>query len=111
MTEAKSREKCCRASDICAIIEACTKAGVVSLKWRDLEVTFQVPGLSATTDLPKTYMPEFAPPESGQASIAMVDKDLLDDMRRSQLLLDDPAGFEQEVIDSHLRQGAIHAEP
>jgi hypothetical protein len=31
--------------------------------------------------------------------IETVDKDLLEDMRRAQLMIDDPLSFEQEMID------------
>lgn len=111
----KSSKKATAATEVCAIIGACRTAGVSSLKWRDLEIVFAQQGPEAPADLPKTDVYEYAPPESGQGpqvddTIATVDKDLLEDMRRSQLMIDDPASFEQEVIDSHLRQGATYAE-
>lgn len=111
----KSRKKATPKMDICAILDSCSKTGVTRLKWGDLEVSFAVPGQPVMAyDLPKMASDGFAPPASGQElavadALGTVNKDLLDDMRRSQLMIDDPASFEQEVIDTHLR-GGFHAE-
>lgn len=100
-----------QAADITAILETCLKTGVTSLKWRDLEVSFFVPGQPVMAyDLPKTTFDGYAPQASEQelsrdSAIGTVDKELLDDMRRSQLLIDDPLGFEQEIIDAHMQRG------
>lgn len=116
MTTEKSRKKTTPGVDICAILEVCAKAGVARLKYGDLEVSFAVPGQPVMAfDLPKTTFDGFAPQASGQVltvddKIGAVDKDLLDDMRRSQLMIDDPASFEQEVIENHLRGGMTYAE-
>lgn len=115
MTVEKSRKKATPPVDICAILEACAKAGVAKLKYGDLEVVFAVPGQPVMAyDLPKTTFDGFAPQASGQElavgdELATVNKDLLEDMRRSQLMIDDPASFEQEVIHNHLNGVAEHA--
>lgn len=100
---------------ISSIIEACAKCGVMSLKWHDLEVTFAVPGQPVTAyDLPKTTFDGYASPASEQElavdpRVSTVDKELLEDMRRSQLMIDDPLSYEQEVIDAHIRRGESNA--
>lgn len=104
-----------QAADICAIIEAAARAQVTTLKWRDLELTFPVLGQPVMAyDLPKTTSDGFAPQASEQEltrdrELATVDKDLLEDMRKSQLMIDDPLSFELEIIDAHLQRGEANA--
>jgi hypothetical protein len=98
--------------DLPAILEACKKAEVSTLKCGDIEVTFRSPtalvhttGYLATDDLttlPSTFT-NYSP-VSEQPKIETVDRDLLEDMRRSQLMIDDPMSFEQEMIDEYTRR-------
>ena len=37
------------------------------------------------------------------------DSSLLDELRQTQLMIEDPVGFEREIIDSHLRGDAYGA--
>lgn len=100
---------------LCDIIESCSKGGVTELKFGNIEIRFGVrPGqmitsaYSAPTDIgvlqpiTNNYT---ASQDSGQNPT--FDRDLLEDLRTSQLMIDDPHGFEREVVNSHLR-GAIH---
>ncbi len=95
-----------------AILDACAKAGVATLKCGDIEVTFQ-------TSAPFVQYPDYELPSQGgltipdsftasqvseQPRIETVDKDLLEDMRRAQLMIDDPLSFEQEMIDEYTRR-------
>lgn len=95
---------------ISAILEACSKTGVTSLKWRDLEVSFHVPGQPVIAyDLPKTTNDGYAPQASGHEltvdkNLSTVNRELLEDMEASQLMIDDPIAFEQLMIDAQLRQ-------
>jgi len=43
-----------------------------------------------------------AGPQVPDKKVASFDPDVLEDLRISQLMIDDPHGFEQEIIDSHL---------
>ena len=93
-----------------AILEACRKSGVVTLKCGDLEVNFASPGaflvesgVTAPFTLPNLDAP--ARQDSEPMKTEPLDQDLLEQMRRSQLMIDDPLAFEQEVIDGHIQQG------
>lgn len=91
-----------------AILEACKNSGVVTLKCGELEVNFASPGLipvdlgvSAPYTLPNPSSP--APLASVPQQTELIDKEMLEEMRLSQLMIDDPEQFEQEIIDSHTR--------
>ena len=102
--------------NLCAIIEACANGGVSELKFGNVEVKFYPkftqtldPTLSPTENSampePFQFMPSAMqdsrqlPTQSNNA----FDKDLLEDLRVSQLMIDDPHGFEREIVNSHLR--------
>lgn len=99
-----------------AILEACQKSGVAVLKFGDLEVSFHpLPaaplfadtlGATSQVALPDPYRFP-ASPASEQTRIEPVDPELLEDMRRAQLMIDDPMAFEQEMVDEHLRRGSV----
>jgi len=82
---------------LCAIIEACSKSGVTSLKFGDVEIQFGA-------QVPKTFEYAYGPAESEGAPkrAPAFDEDLREEMRLEQLLIDDPHGFESEIITSHL---------
>ena len=82
---------------LCAIIDACSKGGVSSLKFRDVEIQFGAP-------VQKTFEYAYGPAESEVAPkrAPAFDEDLREEMRLEQLLIDDPHGFENEIITSHL---------
>lgn len=85
------------------MIKLARSHGVAKMKFRGLELEFfpdhGAQGHKADDDLPKTQIPPMSPASDTKPA---VDQDLLDDMRRTQLLLDDPMAFEQEVISAHL---------
>jgi hypothetical protein len=98
--------------NLCAIINACAKGGVSELKFCGVEVKFFDPSTPAHVSLPMaigavppTYdtpaMQDSRQPET--KSVNAFDRDLLEDLRMSQLLIDDPHGFEREIVQSHLR--------
>jgi hypothetical protein len=101
------------ATEICAIIEACHKSGVSSLKMGDLSVEFyQVPQLrrnaDAGRDLPDGgetlpgFVGEYEVDTGAMPPIEFSDEDraLLEEARLAQLMTDNPAAYEQEVIDA-----------
>ena len=98
--------------DLPSILEACAKAGVATLKFGDIEVTFKTPShLVHHTDYESPSQGDLTIPENFSASpvseqprIETIDRDLLEDMRRSQLMIDDPLSFEQEMIDEYTRR-------
>lgn len=85
------------------MIKVARSHGVSKLKFRDLELEFYPDhgelGPKDDVDLPKTQIPPMSPASDTKPA---VDQDLLEDMRRTQLLLDDPMAFEQEMITAHL---------
>lgn len=98
--------------NLCDIINACAKGGVSELKFGSVEVKFFNPSTPAQAQLamdigavPPQYdtpaMQASRQPET--KSINAFDKDLLEELRMSQLLYDDPHGFEREIVNSHLR--------
>jgi len=105
----KSR-KSSQVEDICRIIEVSARAGVAKLKFGDVEVEFTpiAPdlGYHAKVDPSQYITSEMATPDSEQKSgMTISDRELLEDMRRSQLMIDDPMAFEQEMIDLQLTHG------
>jgi len=97
------------------IIEACGKNGVADLKFGDLEISFFVrKGLEDRPHLAGQEMPTlqsstdpYASQASGQSEVSPglnpVDQELLDDLARSQRLIDDPLGYESEIVNQFLR--------
>lgn len=77
------------------IIEGCRKLGVSRIKTYDFEVEFFLErslevGRFEAVDDPIAPKP--------------IDKELLDDMRLSQLMIDDPFGFEKEILNAETRR-------
>lgn len=105
------------ASAVCAIINACAKNGVAKLKYGDLELEFLNKSRTAehtfysgtedqsdpAKDFQVTHDATPASEQSLQSKLSTVDPELLDDMRRSQLMIEDPLSYEQEMIDLQIR--------
>jgi hypothetical protein len=77
------------------IIEGCRNLGVSKIKTIDFEVEFFLErslevGQFEAVDSPKAPNP--------------IDKELIDDMRMSQLMIDDPFAFEREIINAEQRR-------
>lgn len=95
------------AKGICAIINACHKAGVKELKLGDMSVSFvqessQVApwtGQASLTPIPTgTEIPteELQP----QTLVTSEQKEMLRQIEENQLMIDDPIAFEARMIDS-----------
>jgi hypothetical protein len=98
--------------NLCAIIAACAKGGVSELKFGGVEVKFFNASTPVHDPLPTAIsaVPTWNDLPAAQDSRQPVvknahafDRDLLEDLRMSQLLIDDPHGFEREIVNSHLR--------
>lgn len=99
----------CLSRDICDIIKTCAQSGVASLKWGDFHVSFAFPSQPVIVDLPKTTADGFASQASEQelsvdSKLSTVDRELLEDMARAQLIIDDPLAYEQAMVDAQLRR-------
>jgi len=98
------------AKDLCRIIEAGARFNLKSLKMGAVELEFADRGRLAIEDLPKTYQYDLPSPESAGApnetkqepKASIMESQLLEDARVSQLMVDDPVAFEQEMIDGFL---------
>lgn len=104
---------------ISSIIRAGAECGVAKLKFGDVEVTYRenflfsasqnyLIGPTENADLTKedliTPLLDSGHSQESKATHkgALVDRDLLDNMRLSQLMIDDPLGFEQAMINAEM---------
>lgn len=91
-----------------AIIETCSKNNVASFKMDGLEIDFFKVSLSPAIPWPEQTEedPEHvaAVPEEKREAVPIVfseeEKQILEDARLGQLMMDDPVAYEQEIIDS-----------
>lgn len=97
---------------VCAIIDACARSKVKLFTIGDLRVEFfgtEAPvwgenlGVQATARLSADESYVGTGTEIPNTKISQVDRNLLDEARRSQLLVNDPVSFEQEMIDEQMR--------
>lgn len=100
---AKNGTKPMGTSDICRIIEACSINGVSRIKTAEFEIEFW----PQSKDEPEPQEYSWKKDEPGflgakdifeNTAPQSVDKDMLEDLRLSQLMIDDPFGFEREMI-------------
>lgn len=77
------------------IIEGCRNLGVSKIKTSDFEVEFF---LERSLEVGRFEAVD------GPIKPKAIDKDLLDDMRLSQLMIDDPFGFEKEILNAEQRR-------
>lgn len=80
-----------KAKEICDILDACAKAGVKNFTCGELEIKF---------DEPPTVI-EHKPHslDDFDSQLSLVDQnEIADDILESQMLIDDPSGFEQAQI-------------
>lgn len=95
---------------LCRMIEVCAKLGARTLTYGDLRVEFG-PETGTLANFHHTEVPEEGNTDQSlvrPTEFSLADKDLLEDMHQSQLLIDDPGAFEDEIVQYHLRQGAIN---
>jgi hypothetical protein len=95
--------------DICRMIEVSAHYGVAILKFGNVEITFKdsFVGPSAIVDQPKASSQDYSGPASPETvpqseELSPLEKQSLEDMRWSQLMLDDPLAFETEMIDGFM---------
>lgn len=82
---------------IVAIINSCNANDVVEFSYNGLQIKFR--GHKENVGLSNEF-PTSNQPDSGAniESPSPVDKSILDDVRLSQLMIDDPFGFEAEIL-------------
>lgn len=82
-------------SKLLGIIEGCRNLGVSKIKTPDFEVEFFLERSQEVGNFEAAD--EIKPPKN-------IDKDLLEEVRLSQLMIDDPFGFEREVLQAEQRR-------
>jgi len=92
---------------ICAIISACADGKVSRFTYGDIMIEFptHTQSFSNIESLPNLSY-EFSAPQASEQpkeSGKDFDRELLEDLKASQQMIDDPYGFEREIIESHLR--------
>lgn len=103
--------------DICHIIETCAKVGVGRLKLTDIEISFRenflyTPAQSYLNDptengdrrLDDRQLSPASPVSEQSQRASMVDPGLLEEARIADLMINDPAEYEREMISAHMRQ-------
>lgn len=97
-TKSQHGTKCTETSKrykLLGIIKECRKLGVSKIKTNEFEVEFF--NNENQTIVPLLNVEEIKKPNS-------IDKELLNDVRLSQLMIDDPFGFESEIVQAEQRR-------
>lgn len=117
MTATDHKEKRFTAQEICTIINACRKSDVSELSLGQLSVKFYPKEVKFYAEMPKAETeirdPFLVPGVDGVKPIDLtkpVDdahtKELLENMRVTEELINDPAAYEQSMIDSLMNASA-----
>lgn len=89
------------------LLKACRAHGVKELTLVGIGIKFDVEYIPSDTvpynKPPKLSTLEDRPPE--QIIMTAEEEAVLEEIRKSQMMLDDPEAFEQMIIDSHLERG------
>ena len=100
--------------EICRIIETASNNGVKKLEYGELRLEFfensstdAGPTVRDVVDIRNPSTVE-QPSQLDTVTAHSVDPDLLEDIRRSQMMIDDPMMYEHEIVQQHLRQGAVN---
>ena len=81
-------------------IELCARLGVTEFSMSGVSVKFAADRKPVETSVPKIEsIPQSIEP------VESIDNDLVQDFRRAQGLLEDPLGYEGEIIEQQLRYG------
>lgn len=96
-------------SGIVSIINACHSNEVAEFSYNGLRIRFK--GLTENDGLQKTTFTIASQPESVAPveTPSPVDKELLEDVRLSQLMIDDPFGFEREILQAEAKRSVNEA--
>jgi hypothetical protein len=100
-----------KTSEICTIIEACSQAGVIELKFGDLHVRFAERARSdVTQSLPIIPEAEISDEQTQQIATDSLRQDelTLKSERLQQMIIDEPAEFERLLLDGDLIDEASH---
>lgn len=94
--------------NLCAIIDACAKGGVSEMKFGGIQIQFFRQEAKEKTTEPSGPQYQMSSRSKGAGAqyadtpADVFDPDVVENLRINQLMINDPHGFEQEIIDSHL---------
>lgn len=98
--------------EIVKLMTACRKHRVESIQVGDIHIKFAVESEAQdTVDLPQNsrdiYYGDTRPRNRSEDAFSMgtaAEREVLEELRKSQLLLDDPVAFEQMMIDTEIER-------
>jgi hypothetical protein len=97
------------------LIKLCSKNKVLTLQFQNLVLTFKDSEQEKAISLRKSKAKvggEILPTKENDKSFdekSTVSNDLIEDFRKTQLIIDDPSAFEKEMVEMHI-QGATRIE-
>jgi hypothetical protein len=93
--------------EIIKLMQACQKYGVASFTKGDLSVNFIVESIPNNPVSSSVYNPALTQqfPDRQIEPTPEVENEVLEELRMSQLMLDDPEAYEQMIVDSHMERG------
>lgn len=118
MENAKNTEKLGKigkiysANELCNIIKTCNKNGVTDLKISGIEISFMDQGtdspLTGIVRTPQKVKPVKKVDTTPLEPLDLTDRDLeeIDDLERAQQVIDDPVGYEEQVINDFMEEEA-----
>lgn len=93
-----------KVDEILSIIERCDSHNVSELKLGAFELKFKT-GYKENVSLPNFIQHSNLPDSDAKFETpSPVDKELLEDVRLSQLMIDDPFGFEKELLNAEAKR-------
>lgn len=94
---------------ICDILKACDKAKVREFAVGELKVSFFGKGDTGRTFVEsKNHVVDLADIVHDEQVGEEISQEDREEMRSAQLMIDDPLGFEQEMVDGYLEQGTAN---
>ena len=100
--------------DICAIIETCSKSQVKELVLGDLSIKFGPGDSGEEISIVGTQLPSIPVeaveqnPEQDDSFIEAIQSRVQEEIVNTQTMMDDPEGFEEQVVNSFVYQGGMN---
>lgn len=101
--------------DICAIIESCSKTGVRELTIGDMSIKFGPTDLGEKVPTAGVQLPSAIAeateqnPEQNESFVEAIQARTQEDILSTQVLMDDPMQFEEDIMNSFVYQGGANA--
>lgn len=96
--------------EICVLIARCYHHKVTKISVRGVEVTFDTTSGRTPKGSDDQFVGQETPTDTGEGVEFTADqREIQEDLRLSQLMLDNPFAYEQEMIDANLDPRKLHA--